>query len=113
VIAELADVILTLQGEKTLLIGDPNIKSFWQPSKPKLYTNLCRTNFGISLRIIDNIKQKLHVVGGTAEMVNLVKSGFSLYQGRKEEIKHNKIRGFKDWAALKTGKILKILILLF
>ena len=101
VIAELANVILKLQGEKTPLIGDPNIKSFWQPSKPTLYTNLCRTNVGILLRIIDNIKQKLHVIGGTAEMVNLAKSGFALYQGRKEEIKHNKIRGFKDWAALK------------
>ena len=46
-------------------------------------------------------KQSLHVVGGTEEMVNLAKSGFALYQERKKEITHSKIKAFKDWKALK------------
>ena len=101
-IATLANIILMLKGETTILKGNPAIASRWVATKPTKYTNLCRTNAGLIERIIDNITKKLHVVGGTGEMLNLAKSGFALYQGDTETIRHNKIRGFKDWEALKN-----------
>lgn len=103
-IANLASSILYLKKEKISLKGDANINSVVTGDKPSTYTYLCRTNAGLISRVIDNIKKKLHVVGGTNEVIELAKSGFALYQGKNEEVRHNKIRGFKNWDALKKFK---------
>ena len=103
-IARLASSILYLKKEKLAIKGDRTINSVVTREKPKSYTYLCRTNAGLISRVIDNVKKKLHVVSGTAEVLELAKSGFALYKGNNEQIKHNKIRGFKDWEALKKFK---------
>ncbi|WP_119328367.1 UvrD-helicase domain-containing protein [Cysteiniphilum halobium] len=103
-IANLASAILYLKKEKISLKGNADINSVISSDKPSIYTYLCRTNAGLISRLIDNIKKKLHVVGGIHEVIELAKSGFALYQGNNEEVRHNKIRGFKNWDALKKFK---------
>ena len=99
-IAELASIILYIKGERTPLTGRSDIDSVIVENKPKNYTHLCRTNANMIAKIIENVKKKIHVVGGTREILDLAKSGFALYQGDAESNKHSKIRSFKSWDKL-------------
>lgn len=99
-IAELASIILYIKGETKPLRGMESISSVILDVKRKNYTQLCRTNAYMIARIIDHVKKKIHVVGGTREILELAKSGFALYQGDTEKNTHNKIRTFKTWEKL-------------
>lgn len=101
-IAELASIILYIKGESRPLKGMESTPSIILDTKRKNYTQLCRTNAYMIARIIDHVKKKIHVVGGTREILELAKSGFALYRGDTEQNTHNKIRTFKSW-----GKLLK------
>lgn len=103
-IAALASCILLLKKEKIRLKGCDDIQSRITQEKPKYHTHLSRTNAGLITRLIDNIKKKLYVVGGTSEVLELAKSGFALYKDNHNDVKHNKIRGFKNWASLTKFK---------
>ena len=96
-IAEFASLILYIKGETIPLKGKPDIESIITDDKPIIYTQLCRTNANMIEKIIDNIKKKIHVVGGTREILDLAKSGYALYQKDLENVTHSKIRSFKSW----------------
>ena len=103
-IAVLASSLLYLKKEKIGIKGDKTIQSSVITIKPRTYTHLCRTNAGLIGKVIENVKKKLHVVGGTHEVLELAQSGYALYKGESNKVKHNKIKGFKNWDALTKFK---------
>jgi superfamily I DNA/RNA helicase len=99
-IANLASLILYVKGEKIVLTGNEKVCSIISEKKPRSYTQLCRTNANLITKIIENIRKKVYVVGGTKEILALARSGFALYLGDLSNNKHSKIRTFKSWSKL-------------
>ena len=99
-IADIASIILRLKGEKSLLSGLKSLSSKQVDVKPKVYTQLSRTNVNIINKIIENIRKKIHVVGGISEILDLAKSGFALYVGDNKNNKNSKTRVFQTWQKL-------------
>ncbi|MDA7742159.1 UvrD-helicase domain-containing protein [Francisellaceae bacterium] len=103
-IAELASTLLHLKGEHTPLTGQSDIDSRILEVKPNQYTKLCRTNANVISNIIDNIKKRIHVVGGTQEAMSLAKSGYALFSGDTDKVTHSKLRTFRSWEKMKDFK---------
>lgn len=99
-VADKANILLKFLYEKETLLGNENIDSKIVTKKPKKLTILSRTNAKLILNLVDNINKKIHVIGGVDEVLVMAKSGFALYQGRKEDVKHSKLRYFHSWGAL-------------
>ncbi|NDA91577.1 MAG: hypothetical protein EBY20_11925, partial [Alphaproteobacteria bacterium] len=64
------------------------------------FTILCRTNARIIEKILTFQKNKLHVVGGVNEILNLAKSGYALFSGSPNKVEHVKLKHFKSWDAM-------------
>ena len=100
-ISRLANIIITAKNETQLLCGSASIESRLVVNKLTApFTVLCRTNARIIEKILTFRKQKLHVVGGVNEILNLAKSGYALFTGNKDRVSHSKLKYFKSWDAM-------------
>lgn len=100
-ISQLANIIISAKNEAQLLCGSATIDSKLVANKLIApFTVLCRTNARIIEKILAFQKQKLHVVGGVSEILNLAKSGYALYRGNKDKVSHSKLKHFKSWEAM-------------
>ena len=100
-ISQLANIIITAKNETQALCGSASIDSKLVANKLTApFTVLCRTNARIIEKILTFQKQKLHVVGGVNEILNLAKSGYALYSGNKDKVSHSKLKHFKSWEAM-------------
>ena len=100
-ISQLANIIITAKNEAQLLCGSASIDSKLVANKLTApFTVLCRTNARIIEKILTFQKNKLYVVGGVNEILNLAKSGYALYSGNKDKVSHSKLKHFKSWEAM-------------
>lgn len=100
-ISRLANIIITAKNETQLLCGSASIESKLVLNKLGApLTVLCRTNARIIEKILAFQKQKLHVVGGVSEILNLAKSGYALFTGSPNKVEHVKLKHFKSWGAM-------------
>jgi len=99
-ISRLSNIIITAKNESQLLCGSANIESRLVNKLTTPFTVLCRTNARIIEKILTFRKQKLHVVGGVNEILNLAKSGYALFTGNKDRVSHSKLKYFKSWDAM-------------
>jgi len=100
-ISELASVIIHSKGEKKPLRGTANINTeIVQNCMERPFTVLCRTNARIIEKILRFPENRLHVVGGVVEILNLAKSGFALFTDDISNVKHLKLKQFKSWNAM-------------
>ena len=99
-ISRLSNIIITAKNESQLLCGSANIESRLVNKLTTPFTVLCRTNARIIEKILTFRKQKLHVVGGVNEILNIAKSGYALFTGNKDRVSHSKLKYFKSWDAM-------------
>jgi superfamily I DNA/RNA helicase len=100
-ISRLANIIISVKNEAQLLCGSASIESKLVVNKLAApFTILCRTNARIIEKILAFQKQKLHVVGGVSEILNLAKSGYALFSGSPNKVEHVKLKHFKSWSAM-------------
>ncbi|MCP5378637.1 MAG: ATP-dependent helicase [Rickettsiaceae bacterium] len=100
-ISRLANIIIAAKNEAQLLCGSTSIESKLVVKKLAApFTILCRTNARIIEKILAFQKQKLHVVGGVSEILNLAKSGYALFSGNANKVEHVKLKHFKSWSAM-------------
>lgn len=100
-ISRLANIIIAAKNEAQLLCGSTSIESKLVVKKLAApFTILCRTNARIIEKILTFQKQKLHVVGGVSEILNLAKSGYALFSGSPNKVEHVKLKHFKSWSAM-------------
>ena len=100
-ISRLANIIITAKNEEKILCGSASIETKVTGNKLTApFTILCRTNARIIEKILAFQKNKLHVVGGVNEILNLAKSGYALYSGNKDKVSHSKLKHFKSWEAM-------------
>jgi predicted RNA-binding protein YlxR (DUF448 family) len=99
-ISRLSNIIITAKNESQLLCGSANIESRLVNKLTTPFTVLCRTNARIIEKILTFRKQKLHVVCGVNEILNLAKSGYALFTGNKDRVSHSKLKYFKSWDAM-------------
>ena len=100
-ISQLANIIITAKNEEQLLCGSTTIDSKLVANKLTApFTVLCRTNARIIEKILAFQKNKLYVVGGVNEILNLAKSGYALFTGNKDKVSHSKLKHFKSWEAM-------------
>jgi superfamily I DNA/RNA helicase len=100
-ISRLANIIITAKNETQILCGSASIETKVTGNKLTApFTILCRTNARIIEKILAFQKQKLHVVGGVNEILNLAKSGYALFTGNKDRVSHSKLKYFKSWDAM-------------
>lgn len=100
-ISRLANIIISTKNETQLLCGSASIESKLVVNKLAApFTVLCRTNARIIEKILAFQKQKLHVVGGVSEILNLAKSGYALFTGSPNKVEHVKLKHFKSWNAM-------------
>jgi superfamily I DNA/RNA helicase len=100
-ISQLANIIITAKNETQALCGSASIETKVIGNKLTApFTILCRTNARIIEKILTFQKNKLHVVGGVNEILNLAKSGYALYSGNKDKVSHSKLKHFKSWEAM-------------
>lgn len=95
-IAEAASKLLAVLGEKKLITGNPAVNSQLGCDNPNVI--LCRTNSGVieyTLRALD-AGEKVHVVGGTGEILRLLTGVTRLKAGQKDD--HPEFFGFSNWA---------------
>ena len=100
-ISRLANIIISAKNETQVLCGTVGIESKLVVNKLTApFTVLCRTNARIIEKILAFQKQKLHVVGGVSEILNLAKSGYALFRGNTSNVEHVKLKHFKSWDAM-------------
>lgn len=100
-ISRLANIIITAKNEAQVLCGSAGIETKLVVNKLAVpFTILCRTNARIIEKILAFQKQKLHVVGGVSEILNLAKSGYALFSGSPNKVEHVKLKHFKSWGAM-------------
>ena len=100
-ISQLANIIITSKNEEKLLCGSASIETKVTGNKLTApFTILCRTNARIIEKILTFQKNKLHVVGGVNEILNLAKSGYALFSGSPNKVEHVKLKHFKSWDAM-------------
>jgi len=100
-ISRLANIIITAKNEEKLLCGSASIETKVTGNKLTApFTILCRTNARIIEKILAFQKQKLHVIGGVSEILNLAKSGYALFTGNPNKVEHVKLKHFKSWSAM-------------
>ena len=100
-ISQLANIIITAKNETQALCGSASIDSKLVANKLTApFTVLCRTNARIIEKILAFQKNKLYVVGGVNEILNLAKSGYALFTGNKDKVSHSKLKHFKSWEAM-------------
>lgn len=100
-ISRLANIIIAAKNEVQLLSGTASVESaITESSITAPFTVLCRTNARIIEKILAFQKQKLHVVGGINEILNLAKSGYALFSGSPNKVEHVKLKHFKSWSAM-------------
>lgn len=94
-IAAGASSILALLGEQQPLTGNPNIRSRIGPVEPR--TILARTNSSAMTALIEvlNDNRQPHLVGGTGEIMQLLKGVQDLKQGRPTDVPD--FFGFTNW----------------
>lgn len=96
-VATAATSILKTLGETRLLIGDPNRDSKIA-ADGKTGTILCRTNAGVVAVVINALAEnrKTHVVGGVAELINLLEDVTKLKRSIGAECPE--FCGFNEWS---------------
>ena len=100
-ISRLANIIITAKNETQVLCGSASIETKVTGNKLTApFTILCRTNARIIEKILTFQKNKLYVVGGVNEILNLAKSGYALFTGNKDKVSHSKLKHFKSWEAM-------------
>ena len=99
-ISRLANIIITAKSEAQVLCGMAGIETKLVNKLAAPLTVLCRTNARIIEKILTFQKQKLHVVGGVSEILNLAKSGYALFSGSPNKVEHVKLKHFKSWSAM-------------
>ena len=95
-IAEAASKLLAALGEKKLITGNPAVNSRLGCDNPNVI--LCRTNSGVieyTIRALDS-GEKIHVVGGTGDILRLLNGVTRLKAGKKDD--HPEFFGFSNWA---------------
>jgi superfamily I DNA/RNA helicase len=100
-ISGLANIIISAKNEVQVLSGTASVESdIAENSITAPFTVLCRTNARIIEKILAFQKQKLHVVGGVSEILNLAKSGYALFSSNVNRVEHVKLKHFKSWSAM-------------
>jgi len=100
-ISQLANIIITAKNETQALCGSASIETKVTGNKLTApFTILCRTNARIIEKILAFQKNKIHVVGGVNEILNLAKSGYALFTGNPNKVEHVKLKHFKSWSAM-------------
>ncbi len=101
-IADAANAVLKLHGEKDLLVGvgkAPGKVGNIDPSKP--FASLSRTNVGLCLMAARLApKAKTAIVGGAREILELMESAYGLFTCKSELVKHPTLKLFQDFRAL-------------
>jgi hypothetical protein len=95
-IAEAASKLLAALGEKKFITGNPAVNSQLGCDNPNVI--LCRTNSGVidyTIRALD-AGEKVHVVGGTGDILRLLNGVTRLKAGKKDD--HPEFFGFSNWA---------------
>jgi len=97
-IAELANKILTIKGEKKNLKGFDKLDTMIVNSVSFPYTSLCRTNNKSIEVILNNLDKKIHLVGNNIKYMTLfLNSGYALYKNNLKMVKHDLLKGFQSW----------------
>ena len=95
----LANMILSIKGEKKQLYGNKKINtqlvSALDTTFP--YTVLCRKNETVIDTVLNNLDKRLHVVGGMKDTVNLLISGYALLRKDFDNVIHPTLKQFKSW----------------
>ncbi len=95
-IADAASRILDVLGERKRITGNPAVASQLGCSRPDVI--LCRTNAGVidcTIRAL-NAGERVHVVGGSGEILRLLNCAARLKAGIK--VDHPELFGFDDWS---------------
>lgn len=98
-IADAASRVLRLLGEQRPLKGNPSITSrIGHVAKPR--ANLARTNASTISSVIETLDLGIrpHLVGGTKELMDLLRGVQDLKEGRQSTV--SEFFGFEDWAEL-------------
>jgi AAA domain/UvrD-like helicase C-terminal domain len=95
-IADAASSVLSFLGAELPIQGNPNVKSKIGPCDPDAI--LARTNSTVMSEVIAaiNAGKKCHIIGGTKELVKLLKAVIELKNGRPSDVPE--LFGFADWS---------------
>jgi UvrD/REP helicase N-terminal domain/UvrD-like helicase C-terminal domain len=95
-IAEAASSVLSFLGAELPIQGNPNVKGKIGPCDPDAI--LARTNSTVMSEVIAaiNAGKKCHIIGGTKELVKLLKAVIELKNGRPSDVPE--LFGFANWS---------------
>jgi hypothetical protein len=100
-VASLANLILKIKGEQTLMRGaGPSMEPF-DASRP--HAIIARNNATLFEHAVQALeaKEPFALVGGADELVRLVRSGYALYRGDTANVRDEELRNYADWHELR------------
>jgi len=103
-VAELANTILAVKGERTMLKGLPSIPTVCEVLADRDYprTVLCRTNAGLISHVLHGLDsgRRVAVLGGVVDAVRQLRAVYDLWRGvERRRRSHPLVNPFATWQA--------------